>query len=237
MKRVTILIATYKSDEDMVQSKIASLLDQTILSDTNIVILNCQDLGGESRNFGAFCRGQSSVWSKKPGANVIEVIYHEYIKLYKSWNDGIRITESDYIVNYNMDDQWCSDYLEKCVDFLDKNQDYAVVSSRILTTSIPNQVYGNHPGWSKVDGRLPFVPYPKSTAGPCPMWRRSLHDKYGYFDDYYVIGDARLWEKWLAGGEKFGLIDEPLTLYYRNPESLERRHFDGVRLIDIDLGK
>lgn len=231
MKKVTILIATYVSDEEMIRSKIISLLDQTILSNTNIVILNCQDFGNESMNFRPLCRGHG-----EDGARVVEVVYHNYIKLYESWNDGIRLTESDYIVNYNMDDGWRPDFLEKCVDFLDKNPDYAVVSSRILTTNVPNQVYGNHPSWSKVDGELPFLPYPESTAGPCPMWRRSLHDKYGYFDERcHSIGDAIMWEKWLAGGERFGLIDEPLTLYYRNPESLERRTENGISLRDRDL--
>lgn len=238
MKRVTILIATYRSPEEMVQSKVESLLSQTALGLANIVILNCQDLSHESSNFRPFCRGQrmGRRLSCDPApANVIEVTYGEYIKLYKSWNDGIRMTESDYIVNYNMDDQWHPEFLERCVEFLDENPQFAMVSTRIATTSESNQVWAHHGQW-KVDGELPFLPYPDSTAGPCPMWRRSLHDKYGYFDHYFVIGDARLWEKCLAGGERFGLLDEPLTLYYRNPESLERRmNIDGIKLRDIDL--
>lgn len=235
MKRVTVLIATYHSDPELVQSKVCSLLDQTILPYSNIVILNCQDTRNESHHFGPFIRGQSSRWGKTGGgANVTEIIYHEYVKLYKSWNDGIRMTTSDYVVSYNMDDQWHPEYLEKCVNFLDQHPEFATVNSRILTTDTPNQIWSRGP-WQS-DGELPFLPYPLSTAGPCPMWRRSLHDKYGYFDDYFVIGDARLWEKWHAGGERFGLIDEPLTLYYRNPESLERRqNIDGVKLRDIDL--
>lgn len=238
-KRVTVLIATYKSSEEFVQSKVESLLSQTALGLANIVILNCEDKGGESRKFSAFCRGQSSRWHNPdrdpPPANVIEVTYHDYVKLYKSWNDGIRITDSDYIVNYNIDDQWHPGFLEKCIGFLDGNPQYAMVSTRIATTSVPHQVWSHYGKWH-ADGELPFLPYPESTAGPCPMWRRSLHDKYGYFDDYFVIGDARLWERCLAGSERFGLLDEPLTLYYRNPESLERRqNIDGVKLRDIDL--
>lgn len=234
-KRVTVLIAAYQADEDFVQSKISSLLDQTWLWKANIVILNCEDLCGESRNFRGFCDGQARRW-RKPGmesANVTEVLYNDYVRLYKTWNDGIKITQSDYIVNYNMDDQWHPEYLEKCINFLDCHQEYAVVSSRVLITDKPHQVWHRAP-WEST-GQFPFAAYPRSSAGPCPMWRRSLHDKYGYFTDHYVIGDAIMWEKWLAGGEKFGLIDEQLVLYYRNPVSLERRHQDGIRLIDIDL--
>jgi hypothetical protein len=124
-------------------------------------------------------------------------------------------------------------YVKTCTDFLSVYEQVAAVSSRVLVTEIPNQIW---PDWQSND-ELPFVVYPKATAGPCPVWRRSLHDTYGYFDDRCeVVGDAIMWEKWVAGGEKFGLIDQKLTLYYKNALSLERRKDgDGVSLIQKDL--
>ncbi len=62
------------------------------------------------------------------------------------------------------------------------------------------------------------------------MWRRSLHDKYGYFGNYRTIGDARIWETWHANNEKFSRLDEDLVLYYSYRDSLERR-------IDKETGK
>jgi glycosyltransferase involved in cell wall biosynthesis len=221
-KRVAILIAVYKAS-GYVESKIASLLDQTALDQAQVVLLNCQDLENESHLFRTF----------KTSDNVLEIVYTNYKKLYGTWNDGIKASNSDFIVNYNMDDQWHPDFLKKCISFLDANPDFATVSTRVLITDTPNQVWSRKQ-WHPTD-ELPFLPYPLSSAGPSPMWRRSLHEKYGLFQDHYVISDALMWEKWLEGGEKFGLIDEPLTLYYRNPNSLERRHEGGMRLIDIDL--
>lgn len=189
---------------------------------TQFILLNCQNLDSERSMYIDFLRHP----------NVSEILYDQHVKLYTTWNDGIRVSHSDYIVNSNIDDHWRPDFLEVCASFLERSTQHAVVSTRILTTSMANQI----DSWQS-DGELPFLPYPQSTAGPCPMWRRSLHDQYGYFDNHHVIGDARMWEKWHAGGEKFGLIDMPLVLYYRNPESLERRsNADGVRLRDIDLG-
>lgn len=225
MYKVTVLISLFKAAA-YIESKIKSLQAQTIFQQSQIVLLNCQDLENESTLYAKFMREHE---------NVMEIRYNHYIGLYRSWNDGINNTDSVFICNANCDDQWHPEYLERCVEFLETNSDYAVVSSRILITDIPNQLW---PNWQSHD-ELPFHPYPLSTAGPCPVWRRSLHDKYGYFDDYFVIGDARLWEKWFAGGEKFGLIDDRLVLYYLSRESLERRRdtITGLTLRELDLKK
>jgi len=136
-------------------------------------------------------------------------------------------------MNSNVDDMLHPDYVSLCTEYLDSHPDIAVVSSRVIMTDTPNQIY---PDWEWCD-EMPFHAYPQSTAGPCPVWRRSLHEKYGYFDNYRVIGDARMWEKWLAGGEKFGLLDKKLVLYLRNPNSLERRRdpTTGRSLRELDL--
>lgn len=194
-----------------------------MFNDCWIVLLNCQNLEGESALFAEFVNQHE---------NVIEIRYNEYIKLYSSWNDGIKNTDSEYIVNYNMDDQWHPEYLETCTKWLNENQDHAIVSSGCYVACNPNQVW---PNWKWID-KMPFYKYPLSTAGPCPVWRRVLHDKYGYFEDHYVISDAKFWEQLYTGNEKFGLIDSFMVLYYQNPESLERRcdPKTGQPLITID---
>ena len=220
MKLATVLIALYKASSYL-PSKLSNLLQQTVFNDCWIVLLNCCDLEKESEIYNDF--------RKFPNVKIIE--YSQHINLYPTWNDGIKTTDSKYILNSNVDDQLHPKYIEKCCDFLNNNN-HSIVSSQVLMTSIPNQTW---PHWD-YDDRFPIHIYPLSTAGPCPVWKRSLHDKYGYFKDYAVIGDARMWESWLAGGEKFGMINEDLVLYYRNSHSLERRrHDNGELLRDIDL--
>lgn len=223
--KVVVLVALYKSGE-FIKSKIQSLRNQTIIDNSLIVFLNCQNHDNENVYCEAFANERS---------NVINILFDEQISLYLSWNVGIQRTKSQYITNYNADDQWHPSYLERCCDYLDKNPDISIVSTGVLMTHTPNQLW---PNWSAHDA-MPAYTYPLSTAGPCPVWRRELHNKYGYFGDYHVIGDARMWEKFHAGGEKFGLINENLALYYLSKDSLERRHDQttGQLLRDIDLAK
>ena len=44
-----------------------------------------------------------------------------------------------------------------------------------------------------------------------------------------------MWEKWYAGGERFGLIKRDMVLYYAHSDSLERRVENGISLRDSDL--
>lgn len=222
--RVTVLVAIYKAKR-FLQSKFKSLLQQTAFNDSHIFLLNCQDLQGES----AFCKKFAA-----DHTNVSYVEFDEHIGLYASWNHAILNSRSDYIVNYNADDQWHPEYLQKCVNYLDEHEQCAIVTTGVLVTDRPNSLY---PAWSHI-GRIPASPYPLGTAGPSPMWRRSMHDKYGLFGDYQVIGDAKFWERLHAGGEQFHLIPDDLVLYYTSPDSLERRVDEktGMKILDLETG-
>lgn len=224
MYKITVLVSIYKGAR-YIDSKIQSLIQQTIFNEAQIVLLNCQNLENEKELYQDFL--------KYP--NVIEITYNSYETLYKTWNDGIRLTDSKYITNSNLDDQWHNTYLERCSQYLDEHSDVAIVSTGVKITDQANQVW---PNWKHHDV-MPKHIYPLSSAGPSPMWRRSLHDKYGYFGDYYVIGDARFWEALHANNEKFELIHDDLVLYYIHPESLERRADENTQTLlrDLDLLK
>jgi len=56
------------------------------------------------------------------------------------------------------------------------------------------------------------------------MWRRSLHDRFGMFDETYKIaGDWEFWARCAKGGATLAYLPEPVGLYWSRPNSLERR--------------
>ena len=60
----------------------------------------------------------------------------------------------------------------------------------------------------------------------CPVWRKYLHEEYGYFDEqYFSAGDYDMWLRAACKGELFIKINgrEPLGLYYRNPEGISSK--------------
>lgn len=216
--KVTVLVAIYKAGVHLA-GKLKDLEAQSWFKRSNIILLNCQNLDDEKSVYSEFAKSD----------NVTVKEYGHHIKLYDSWNDGIRMSDSEYIVNSNVDDRWHPQYLERLARHLDEHKDVGVVSSLVDVTDVANSSWP----WKPISNLA--IGYPGGTAGPCPMWRRELH-KHGYFESYSIISDALMWETWLRNGVKFGIINEPLALYYTSSKSLERRLDEhGRKLIDMEI--
>lgn len=213
-------MALYGSGK-FIKSKLDDLRMQTVFDDCNIVLLNCQNLHNEKEVYSSFVVEYQNI-------TVIE--YNDYKRLYTTWNDGILNSRSKYLSNSNVDDRLHPDYYERLTNTLDKNPDYDVCASNVYVTGHINQ---NWPNWSW-HGDL-TIAYPGGTVGPCPVWRRSLHSKYGLFEDYRVVSDALMWHKWQSNGVKFLKVHDHLALYHQGA-NLETRYDPetGKRLMDLD---
>ncbi|MBL0716887.1 MAG: glycosyltransferase, partial [Desulfosarcina sp.] len=65
--------------------------------------------------------------------------------------------------------------------------------------------------------------------GPQPMWRRDVHDEYGYFDDSFVTsGDYAFWLR-ISQTSNFLHIPVRLGLYLRSPGSIEHSNREKQR--------
>lgn len=58
-----------------------------------------------------------------------------------------------------------------------------------------------------------------------PIWRRNLHQRFGWFDcrSYDFCADFEFWLRLAAGRAKFILLDEPKTLFYSAPGTASDR--------------
>jgi hypothetical protein len=107
-------------------------------------------------------------------------------------------------------------------NYLDANSEASVVYADQLITYTPNETWSttkatkkfNWPEFSYSELQKRYI------IGPQIMWRKSLHEKYGYFRDRYKSsGD---YEFWLRVGRTENLVRLPETLgiYYWKPEGL-----------------
>ena len=69
----------------------------------------------------------------------------------------------------------------------------------------------------------------------CPVWRKSLHNEYGYFDEstYGPYADYEFWLRCMNNKTLYGLIPIPAVIYYINPNSHNRRNKDEEKLNKI----
>ncbi|MEN6306411.1 MAG: FkbM family methyltransferase [Anaerohalosphaeraceae bacterium] len=214
---VSAIVSTYNS-EAFIRGCLQDLVEQTLYQKgrLEIVVVN----SGSQQNEEAVVKEYQS---RYPHIQYIKT--HERETIYAAWNRGIRAAGGRYITNANTDDRHSPQMLEKLAAVLESCPNIAYVYSQFYVTSTPHQTWQ-----TKTPACVStWVPeYLRETlldryyCGPQPMWRRSLHDEYGYFDERFkVCGD---YEFVLRISQTHDLIRiaEPLGLYYKNPDSLER---------------
>jgi hypothetical protein len=51
-----------------------------------------------------------------------------------------------------------------------------------------------------------------------PLWKKQLHDRFGYFDESYkTAADGDFWLRCCVGGSNIKMVNHPVGLYYENP--------------------
>ena len=173
-----------------------------------------------------------------PGENKEEEIIQKYIEkypnniiyerlekdpgVYATWNLAIEKSSGEYITNINCDDRRRSDGLEQQATLLYATPDVDLVYNDSYVVHEPNLT------WKEVDthstSRYNFEEFSVDAMmrgnlpHNNPMWRKSLHDTHGMFEEKYR--SASDWEFWLRctyGGAKFLKHPEVLGVYYFNP--------------------
>jgi hypothetical protein len=123
------------------------------------------------------------------------------------------------------------------------NEDVELVYSDMLITDSPNQTWDdnssngrkyNFPEFSFENLKMVNMPH------CCPMWKKTIHDKHGLFDEKYrSAGDWEMWLRSASNGSKFKKINDVLGLYYFNPTgvSTNPENFDWKRKEESEVLK
>lgn len=139
--------------------------------------------------------------------------------IYAAWNMAIKAANGEYITNANCDDTVYPDSYTHMASLLESNPDIAVVYGNNLILDGPTKMLHkrNHGDYEFLKTCC-FV-------GPMPMWRKSLHDKYGYFNELFnVCGDYEFWLRVASHGEFIHHTTSIIGEYRKRPESAEHRN-------------
>lgn len=215
---VTALVSTYNS-EKFLRGCLDDLLNQTLRAQNRleIVVVNSGSKQGEARILREYlARGVD-----------IKVITSLREPMYTAWNRSIRMATGDYLTSANTDDRHKPDALEIMADKLDNNPDVGLVYADCYVTPTENAVWD---GAYKISheapyttGRLNWPDFDPALltrmcyAGPQPLWRKTLHDVVGTFDESYLVaGDYEMWMRMVSAGTRFERIPDVLGLFYWN---------------------
>jgi len=175
-----------------------------------------------------------SEWSSefekfKQYKNFILVKEDEKLGVYNAWNIGIKKATTKYVTNWNIDDIRHPINTKIKYDLLERNQ-YDIAYNYYTATNDSTIDFYNIQS-------APHLRYPDNYenhvlencyAGPDPMWKKSLHDKVGYFDyvNFNTIGDWEMWIRFAKAGAKFKLIPEVLCIYLDHNDTVSKTQQD-----------
>ncbi|MFZ9309185.1 MAG: MMPL family transporter [Candidatus Nanopelagicales bacterium] len=174
-------------------------------------------------------------------SNITYVRLAEDPGVYEVWNMAIKQSSGDFITNLNCDDRRESRNIEKLSRALVQNPDVSVVYSDSYITKKPNLQMKDVKRRAK---RYRFEEYSfdallrRNLPHNNPMWRRSLHNNYGYFsNDFSSSGDWEFWLRVASQGEEFMKHPEVLGVYYKNPHGLSTnpQHEEEKLQIESDI--
>ncbi|TKJ40778.1 hypothetical protein CEE37_07375 [candidate division LCP-89 bacterium B3_LCP] len=219
--KVTAIVSTYAS-EDLFEGCLSDLYDQTLYrkGELEIVVIDA-----------ASPQDEWSIVERFASANehVLAVRTKQRESLYAAWNRAIKLARGKYLTNANTDDRHRRDALEILAKVLDEQMHVALAYGDVLITTKQGETFENNTAqrsfeWGEYSRKMLEQ---RCCMGPQPMWKHSIHDELGYFDERYVsAGD---YDFWLRISLRYPMyhVDEKLGLYLDSPESLEHKGFTG----------
>ncbi len=220
--KVSAIVSTYNA-EKYFRSRIENLLNQTIADQLEIIVIDSGSVQREAEILQEYLNETAN----SKNNSIIKYVRTERETLYAAWNRGIELATGQYISNSNTDDRLLDGAFEKLADKLDQNPEAPLVYSDAWETTDEIEIVDCAKLEYKPGRRRVYQPeYSHNKlllhcyCGPFPMWRRSVHEQYGYFDPKFVVsGD---WEFWLRIAEqtKFVHLAEPLGLMLKRDDSI-----------------
>lgn len=222
---VSIITSLYNGDE-FINHFLIDITRQTIFDQCELIIINANSPGNEEPIIIQFMEQYPNIIYKKlsydPG-------------LYAVWNIAIKMARSEFISNANIDDRMAPNFLEVHSKALQNNPQIDLVYSDSYWSTTPNMTFEQNNSSYLYPCGKPSPEFSKKAMSIClpachPVWRKSLHDRYGFFDEKFkALGDHEMWLRVVQRGSVFKKVPGVFGVYYTNPNGLSTAGYTMVQ--------
>jgi len=165
--------------------------------------------------------------------------------LYNCWRIAIERSRAPLVTNANLDDRRSPQHTHRLATILEEHPEWAGACGSISCVRTdgpgawfaltPNEVWYWGEGSRAIGFDDMYLRDPDGTVRSrsvlhcMPLWRRSLHERFGWFDEdrYGTSADWAFWLKCAKAGERFWFEEEQFGRYFMNPFSHNRRNDMG----------
>lgn len=210
MKYRCSLFCSFFKGRKFIEGYLKNIYEQSIFKDVEFIFLDCSSPENESQD----------LLSKitEPNIKCHRLKYDP--GLYAAWNIAVKLCSAPIIGNWNIDDRKNKDGLEILLKQFDKDPELDLVYGHTYISREANEEYVNN----SFEEMYPCFPHTlenlfRNNSPHCmPLWKKSLHDRFGYFnEEYKTASDGDFWLRCAIGGAKIQLVNHPVGLYYENP--------------------
>lgn len=209
--RLTVIVSIYNA-EKFIRGFMDNLMEQTVLADCQVLLLDAQSTDNTA-----------AIIAEYNHSSLEYVLLQDRLSIYETWNKGVALSKAPILTNWNTDDRRKFDSLESQLLFLENNPSsdvcygYTAWSYRANEKFEDANIYDLYPCYEVTAQSMM-----ENNSPHCmPMWRKSLHDRFGLFNlEYPTAADFDFWMRCLEGGAKFSKLFETVGLYYYNPQGL-----------------
>jgi GT2 family glycosyltransferase/SAM-dependent methyltransferase/thioredoxin-like negative regulator of GroEL len=218
---LSAIVSTYNAEKDL-PACLENLENQTISDKMEIIVIN----SGSEQNEEQIVRD-----FQKHFSNIKYIYTEERETVYQAWNRGVKAASGKYLSNANTDDRRFPDACEKLVTFLEENEDFALAYGNFQVTNTENFTLES----AEITNEMDYPEFEKKSLliscypGPMPVWRASVHEEFGFFNENYKSAGDR--EFWARVAQKYPLknIHETVGIYLDNTNGIGNTHIrNGV---------
>jgi glycosyltransferase involved in cell wall biosynthesis len=210
--RVSLITSMYNGDEH-IREFLEDVVALKNFNECELIIINANSPGNEEPVIKEFMQRYPNIVYERLAADP---------GIYGVWNYAIKKARGEYLSNSNLDDRRNPDFLIEEIKMLDEHPEVDLAYADYLWTNIAHETFTKRVN-NIVSQAHDFTPPQMYLClpGPHPLWRKSMHEKYGYFrEDFKVVGDHEFWNRAVAKGAQFKKVPGISGVYYENPKSL-----------------
>ena len=215
LPKISIITSVFKGDE-FIRPFLEDITRQTIFKEKcELILINPNSPGNEEEVIKEF--------QDKFPDNIVYKKLENDPGIYACWNIAAKMATGEFLTNANLDDRKAPDALQTLARELVLKDEVDVAYADNLLTNSPNETWEKNTASSLYPSENFSVEAMLRGNPPhcMPMWRKSLHEKFGYFEEKYR--SASDWEFWLRCAMqdvKMSKVNRALGLYFFNPKGM-----------------
>jgi glycosyltransferase involved in cell wall biosynthesis len=205
------LFCSFYKGQKFIKEYLENVLEQSIFDNIEFVFLDCNSPENEAESIEPYVSKFKNIkyyrLDSDPG-------------LYAGWNHAIKLCNANIIGNWNIDDRKNKDGIELMLKKFEHDPSIDIVYGITYVSRIANEKYYDN-SFNEI---YPVLPHSlenliRHNSPHCmPLWRKNLHNVFGYFDESYkTAADGDFWLRCASGGATIRMVNHPVGLYYENP--------------------